>query len=142
MRKALFITAVVVLATFLASIPAQSAEGVACATIELDDYSFNEIERDAGLGVSIVGHFVWLQNTDYPDSLNNIVSSDLDGYEDGAGLTVCTDGIADTETITTGVGAAAEATTSDGVIVVYSTDDPHPEIVTAWMRLLLSGHHD
>ena len=140
MRRAIFITAATVLAVFLASIPAQSAEGVACTTFDVgtrsDGYQDTVFHnKDNRLGVSFVGHFIWLQHTDTPDSLNNIISYDLTGYDVATRLTVCTDGITNTETISEGVGSQAQASTSDGRIVIYSTDEPHPVVVGEWIRV-------
>ena len=140
MRRTIFITAVVVLATFLASIPAQSADGVACATITVG--AENElaptttlVSIDDGLRWAVVGHFLWLQNADEASSLDNVVSYDLAPYEQGTVLTVCTDGIAQGEVISQGPDTALEQTTDTGKIIIYSTDAPHPEVAAEWVRV-------
>ena len=140
MRKTIFVTAVTVLAVFLASIPAQSAEGVACTTFTIGapngpTPTITNQTTDAGLGVSVVGHFLWLQYTDTPDSLNNIVSYDLAPYPEGTMLTVCTDGIRQGDVISTGPMSQLEQTTDSGKIVIYSADDPHPTVVDEWVRV-------
>ena len=137
MRKAIFVTLTVVLLTYLASIPAQAAEGVLCA-----EYTVGTQPSDAhGMGMSVVGHFLWLQHTDTPDSLNNIVSFDLDPYTDGEVLTLCTDGIVQGEVISTGTESSItlEVDTlgdvTHDVIVIASTDTPHPQFIEEWIRV-------
>ena len=132
-------TAVLTLAILLVALSpaaASAAEGVACTTIEINDTHYvTVLEKDPGLGVNHVGHFLWLQNTDYPDSLNNIVSLNRNPYQWGDIVRVCTDGIRGNEVISTGDTAAAETVTDTGKHVVYSTDLPHPQVVEEWVRV-------
>ena len=125
-------TITLIIALLLIAAPATAAEGVACT-----DYEVGTIPHDTEpLGVSVVGHFLWLQHTDEPDSLNNIVSFDLDPYTDGDIITVCTDGIRQGEVISDWQpDTQGEQTTISGKHIIYSTDTPHPQVAEEWVRV-------
>ena len=136
MKKLIAIVALMVTA-LAAPVAASESGDVGCVTVEVnaDNAYPTLVSLDEGVRWAYVGSFLWVQFTDVPDSLNNVVSYDLTPYADGDVVTACTDYIAPGETISTGEGAALEQTTDSGKVVVYSTDAPHPEYVEEWIKV-------